>query len=225
MKKHLKIAFDGPVASGKSTIARETAKKLGFLYIDTGAMYRAVTWLALKKGGDMENEAYLTETAQRYPVTLLTDEHRPEGYKVLIDGADITDEITSPAVNRWVSPVAKISGVRKILVRRQQDLARSADVVMAGRDITTVVLPDADLKIYLDASVDERARRRHLEEQSKGMDTALEKIRESLLYRDRIDSSREDSPLRVADDAVVLDSTGKTIEEVIDRVAEMVEKL
>lgn len=222
--KKIKIAFDGPAASGKSAVSKETAKRLSYLYIDTGAMYRAVTWLALKRGVCFDDENLIFELAENFSVDLLPADNR-QGYKVFIDNTDITEEITSSEVNKYVSQVARIGSVRKILVKRQQELANAGGVVMAGRDITTVVLPDAELKIYLDAKIEERTRRRVLELKLQGKSADEKEIAENLKMRDSIDSGREDSPLMIAKDAIVLDTTGKNIEQVVDEVIGMVEKV
>ena len=220
--KKLKIAFDGPAACGKSTISKEVAKKLSYLYIDTGAMYRAVTWIVLTQGIDVNDEEAVTKLAEIYSIDLVPFDNR-QGYKVFIDNKDITEDIVSPDVNKYVSPVAKISSVRRILVKRQQEIAKDGGVVMAGRDITTVVLPDADLKIYLDASIEERTKRRVMEFRSQGKDADEKETAENLKMRDKIDSGREDSPLMIAKDAIVLDTTGKNIEQVVNEVMELAE--
>ena len=221
--KKLKIAFDGPAASGKSAVSKETAKRLSYLYIDTGAMYRAVTWLSIRQNVHIDDENLITKLAEDYPVDLLPADNR-QGYKVFINNIDITEEITSPEVNKYVSSVARISSVRKILVKRQKELAKDGGVVMAGRDITTVVLPDAELKIYLDANIEERTRRRVLELKSQGKTADEKEIAENLKMRDSIDSGREDSPLMIAKDAIVLDTSGISIEQVVDKIIEMVKK-
>jgi CMP/dCMP kinase len=221
--KGLKIAFDGPAASGKSTIAKELARRLSYIYIDTGAMYRAVTWQSLMLSASFEREQDIADIAHRYPVELRPDPSCPQGYRVIIDGKDITDHITDAEVNRHVSIVARISDVRRTLVAHQKAMASHGGVVMAGRDITTVVLPDADIKIYLTASEEERIRRRHLELIEKGEAAEVTSVTENIKLRDTIDSSREDSPLAIADDAMVLDSTGKSIEDVLQEVMKIVE--
>ncbi len=220
--KKLKIAFDGPAASGKSAVSKETARRLSYLYIDTGAMYRAVTWLSLKKSADIADETAITKIAEMYPVSLIPADNR-QGYKVIIDGSDITDEITSDEVNKYVSPVSQISPVRKILVKRQQELGKDGGVVMAGRDITTVVMPDAELKIYLDATIEERTKRRFLELKSLGGNPNENEVMENLRMRDRIDSGRADSPLMIADGATVIDTTGKSLNEIVDEIVKMAE--
>ncbi|MDQ7822148.1 MAG: (d)CMP kinase [Candidatus Eremiobacteraeota bacterium] len=222
MMKGIKIAFDGPAASGKSTVAKEVAKRLSYLYVDTGAMYRAVTWKALCLGADFRDEEAIIAIAGQFPVELKPSTDNAQGYVVIIDGVNVTDFLTSDEVNLYVSTVARISGVRKTLVAEQRALAREGGVVMAGRDITTVVMPDAEVKVYLTASSQERARRRFLEMEEKGENPAMEAVVNNIEHRDTIDSSREDSPLSVADEATVIDSTGKSIEEVVHQVMELV---
>lgn len=219
--KKINIAFDGPAASGKSTVAKAVAKKLNYLYIDTGAMYRAVTWLVLKHGVDISDHKSIETLAAKYPITLISDYSIEKGYRVVVDNTDITEEITSPDVNRLVSPVAAISEVRKILVSQQKLIAADGGVVMAGRDITTVVIPDAELKIYLDASLEERAERRFKEERGR---ISIEETRAGLAMRDRIDSGREDSPLTISPDAVIIDSTGMTIDAVVSKIINLAHK-
>lgn len=220
--KKLKIAFDGPAAGGKSTIAKEVAKRLNYVYIDTGAMYRAVTYKALVKSCDFGMDEQIIGIAKSYPVEFTPSAETFQGYRIFIDNEDVTDRLTSESVNMYVSDVAKISDVRKILVARQKSLAEEGGVVMAGRDITTVVMPDAQVKIYLTASEEERARRRYAEEMEKGVESNIDKVKENIKLRDTIDSSREDSPLMLADDAVYLDSTGKSIEKVVSEVMDIV---
>ena len=221
MKKNINITFDGPAACGKSTVAKAVAKALGFLYVDTGAMYRAVAWLSIKKGISAVDTEALTLLAKNNPVTLVPAWDIPKGYRVIIDNTDITYDITLKEVNSIVSDVAAISGVRKILASQQHDMATEGGIVMAGRDITTVVMPDAELKIYLDASVDVRAKRRYLEEKEAGRDVSLEEIKKSLEMRDKLDSERADSPLMIADDAVVINSDDMTPDDVLNEVIKL----
>ncbi len=224
MTKKLKIALDGPASSGKSAVSKELAKKLSYLYIDTGAMYRAVTWLALAKGVSAYDEEAMTKLASAYPIELIADDSE-KGYKVIADSKDITQEITSDEVNALVSPVAAISGVRKILAGRQREMAEKGGVVMAGRDITTVVIPDAELKIYLDASLEERTRRRHKEFLSQGRSISEKEVAANLAKRDSIDSGRSDSPLTISADAHVLDTTDMSVEQVVDSIITLAEKI
>ena len=219
------IAIDGPAASGKSTVGELLARRLGYLYFDTGVMYRAVTWAALNRGIPIEDEAAVVALAGKLHIEVsppTADDGRQ--YTVLADGVDITWEIRTPAVNADVSPVSAYPGVRREMVRQQRRVAQGGRVVMVGRDIGTVVLPDADLKIYLDASVEERARRRWEEERARGENSDYEAVLASMRRRDRIDSSREASPLRAAKDAVVLDTTALDIEGVMIKVARLIEE-
>ncbi len=220
--KNYKIAFDGPVASGKSTIAKEVARRLSYIYVDTGAMYRAVTWKALQNNVDFTREEDITAIAKKHPVHFSPDQESERGYRIYVDNDEVTAFLFSEEVNRYVSPVAVVSEVRKILVARQKEIARAGGVVMAGRDITTVVMPDADIKLYLTASEDERAERRLRELIQKGEKAEIAAVIENVRLRDGIDSTREDSPLTIADDAQVLDSTGLSIDQVVDRVLEIV---
>lgn len=211
MSLGMRIAIDGPAAAGKSTIAKIVAKKLGFTYIDTGAMYRAITYKALQHTIDLNNEVELTNLLQDTEIVLLPD---GEGQKVLLDGKDVTHEIRSHEVTTKVSAVAALTPVRQMLVKKQQQLAQNMSVVMDGRDIGTSVLPDAELKVFMTASVEERAQRRFLEDEQRGMKTDFETLKREIMERDRADSERLISPLKQADDAVVVDTTGKTIEDV-----------
>ena len=219
------IAIDGPAASGKSTVGELLARRLGYLYFDTGVMYRAVTWAALDRGIAIEDEAAVAALAGELHIDVAppTAGDRRQ-YTILADGVDITWEIRTPAVNANVSPVSAYPGVRREMVRQQRRVAQGGRVVMVGRDIGTVVLPDADLKIYLDASVEERARRRWVEERERGEYSDYEVVLASMRRRDRIDSSREASPLRAAEDAVVLDTTALDIEGVMAEVACLIEE-
>ncbi len=227
------IAIDGPAASGKSTIGALLADRLGYVYFDTGVMYRAVTWVALQRGIPIPDEAAVTELAKKLHIEVTkrtVDDGRQ--YTVYADGVDVTWDLRRPETNQHVSPVSAYAGVRRALVAQQRRIARQGGIVMVGRDIGTVVLPDADCKIYLDAIVDERARRRYREvvERRTGRvpqaippdDAEYERIRETLAYRDRIDSSRQVAPLRAADDAVVVDTTEMSIEQVLKHVLGLV---
>ena len=224
------IAVDGPAASGKSTVSEALARQLGYLYFDTGVMYRAVTWAALECGIPIEDEAAVTALAEQLHIDVTpptADDGRQ--YTVLADGADgtpvdVTWSIRAPEVNAQVSPVSAYRGVREALVSQQRRIAPGGRVVMVGRDIGTVVLPDADLKIYLDASVEERARRRWLEMQARGEEADYETVLASMRRRDEIDSTREVAPLRAAEDAIVLDTTDLSIDEVVAELERFVEE-
>lgn len=218
------VAIDGPAASGKSTIAELLARRLGYLYFDTGVMYRAVTWAALDRGIPIEDEAAVTGLSGDLHIDVLppqVDDGRQ--YTVLADGVDVTWRIRTPEVNANVSPVSAYRGVRAEMVRQQRRVAEGKRVVMVGRDIGTVVLPDADVKIYMDASVEERAHRRWLEIKARGEETDYEAVLASMRRRDEIDSNREVSPLHAAEDAVVLDTTELSIEEVLAEAIRLVE--
>ena len=201
------IAIDGPAASGKSTLAFRLARALGYLYFDTGLMYRAVTWLAINQQVDTRDEAAVTRLAEEIPIDVSApslSDGRP--CDVVVEEQDITWEIRKPEVESQVSVVAAYAGVRNALTRQQRRIGLRGRVVMVGRDIGTVVLPDADLKIYLDASAEERARRRTKEVMERGERADYESILANVKERDRIDSTRAVAPLKPADDAVILDS-------------------
>lgn len=218
------IAIDGPAASGKSTIGFRLARRLGYLYLDTGSMYRAVALAALSKGIAPDDEAGLQRLAEKIDLVVQPVGDADDGrqYTVLLDGNDVTWELRRPEVDRTVSQVSLYPGVRAAMVRRQRAVARSLPTVMVGRDIGTVVMPDADLKLYITATPEERARRRLLDRQQQGLPGDYETILADVLRRDAIDSGRKHSPLRRADDAVEIDTTGLTVDEVIDRILSMV---
>jgi CMP/dCMP kinase len=216
------IAIDGPSGAGKGTAARALARRLGYLYIDTGAMYRAVAWRALQAGVPLDDAAALGEIAASARVELGGDAGAP---RVVIDGTDITDHIRTPQVSQAASKVSAIPAVRRALVARQQEMGRAGDVVMEGRDIGTAVFPDAEIKFYLDASVEERSRRRHEEDCQRG--NAAKSLAETMaevVERDRRDSTREDSPLVRADDAILIDSSGLTVEQVVEQMLQRVQR-
>lgn len=213
--KKISIAIDGPAAAGKSTVAKIIADKLGYVYVDTGAMYRALTLKALEKGADLQNEAELVNILQDTEITLLPGE---KGQRVFTDEKDVTAEIRNAEVTNHVSVASKHKQVREEMVKRQKMFGSSGGVVMDGRDIGTHVLPAAEVKIFLLASVDERAQRRHLENLEKGYPSDLEKLKKEIAARDKLDSEREVAPLRKADDAVVIDTTSKSIEQVVDEI-------
>ena len=218
------IAIDGPAASGKSTIGGILAERLGYLYFDTGVMYRAVTWAALARGIAVKDEDGVSALAERLRIDVIhpTVEDGRQ-YTVLADGLDVTWEIRRPEVNGGVSPVSAYPGVRAALTIQQRRIGRQGGIVMVGRDIGTVVLPEADLKIYLDATVEERAGRRYREDVDRGEATEFEAVLASVRRRDEIDSSRALAPLRAAADAVVIDTTHLGVEQVVERVLALVD--
>ncbi|PGB03245.1 (d)CMP kinase [Bacillus toyonensis] len=215
MDKRISIAIDGPAAAGKSTVAKVVAKKLSYVYIDTGAMYRAITYAALEQKVDIENEEKLMEVVKNVNIEFQQGENTQ---LVFLNGQDVSEVIRTPDVTNRVSIVAKHRLVREEMVRRQQELAEKGGVVMDGRDIGTHVLPDAEVKIFMLASVEERAERRHLENINKGFDSNLEQLKEEIAQRDKLDSEREVSPLKKADDALELDTTSLSIEEVVQKI-------
>jgi cytidylate kinase len=207
MTAPLIIAIDGPAASGKSTLGFRLAESLGYLYFDTGLMYRAITWLALSRGIDMKDEAAITRLAEDVPIEVAPpslEDGRP--CDVVVNGQDITWEIRKSDVESNVSVIAAYGGVRKALTLQQRRIGMRGRVVMVGRDIGTIVLPEADIKIYLDASPEERARRRYDEIISHGGRASYEDILAKMIERDRIDSTRAIAPLKLASDAIILDS-------------------
>ncbi len=216
------MAIDGPVASGKTVAARALARALGQLYLDTGAMYRAVAYLALERGVDLDNEPALLGLIAHHRVRLVADEGRSAGYRVEIDGADTGDRLFDPQVSAAVSTVAAAPGVRAAMVVQQREMAAAGPVVMAGRDIGTVVLPDARYKFFLTASVDERAQRRAREFAERGINVPLDEVRAQIEERDRLDRSRAVAPLRAADDAIVLDSTALDAPAVVSRMLDVI---
>ena len=219
------ITIDGPAASGKSTIAAAVALKLDYLYFDTGVMYRAATWAALDRGLAISDEAAVTRLAESLQIDvnpLSCDDGRQ--YDVLCDGVDVTWAIRSPEVDAHVSPVSAYPGVRSALTAQQRRIGLRGHVVMVGRDIGTVVLPEADLKIYLDASAEERARRRYAEKLARGDHSqAYEEVLSIVKQRDAIDSGRLTAPLRPAPGAVIVDSSKLSISEVVARIMALIE--
>ncbi len=217
----LRIAVDGSAASGKSTIGRRLAERLGYAFLDTGVMYRAVTHAALERELSPEDSAAIAELAQTLTIDVSLD-CDGSGTRIAIDGSDVTSHLRSQPVEDAVSIVSRFVAVRDALVSRQREIAEQQPIVMAGRDIGTVVLPDADLKVYLDASIEERARRRYADFQAAGDEVSQEIVLEDIRRRDRIDSEREVSPLRPADDAVIIDTDGLSLDEVMARVIGLV---
>ena len=204
------IAMDGPAGSGKSTVARRIAEKLGLLYLDSGAMYRAVTLLALQEGLAADSPKLIDR------VKACHIEFTDNGRTILLDTEDVSVQIRTPAVNRLVADVAKIPEIRREIVKHQQRIGAEGSIVAEGRDLTTIVFPNADFKFYLDASVTERAKRRLADLQAQNEKATLAAVEAEIRERDKKDTTREHSPLRAADDAVAVDTTDKTIEEVVD---------
>lgn len=208
----IKIAIDGPASSGKSTIAKLLAEEYNLLYVDTGAMYRTLTYAALQAGIPVDDEEQLIQLLNQISITFKREQ---TGQLVFLNGKDVTKEIRENDVTNNVSMVSSFEKVRKELVRQQRAIAKDSGVAMDGRDIGTVVLPAADVKIFLVASVDERAQRRHQENLEKGFASDLEKLKEEIKARDEFDSNREVSPLKQAQDAIRLDTTSLSIAEVV----------
>lgn len=219
--KKMNIAIDGPASAGKSTIAKKVAEKLGYIYLDTGAMYRTLTYAALSTGGDLQDEEALHKLLQGIRITFSTAEN--EMQRVFLNDEDVTESIRSDEVTQNVSLVSSFAKVREEMVARQKSIAQSGGVVMDGRDIGTVVLPDAEVKIFMTATAEERALRRYKENVAKGMTTSLEELTEDMKRRDHLDSTRTISPLKKADDAIVLDSTHLEIDEVVKRILGIIE--
>lgn len=217
------IAIDGPAASGKSTIGYMLAEKLNFLYLDTGSMYRAATVAALHAGVDPQDEEAVTALSHELDLRIEPYAGESDGrqYTVLLDGDDVTWELRSPEVDAYVSAVSSYAGVRQEMVRRQRKIARQGAVVMVGRDIGTVVVPAAPLKLYITASPEERARRRWLDRQVQGNEADYAEILSDVNRRDQFDSSRKHSPLRPADDALIIDNTNKPPESVLAEILEL----
>lgn len=217
MSKPTTIAIDGPAAAGKSTIGGQLAQQLGYLYLDTGVMYRAVTWAALQRGLNILDEAQVTALAQRLRIDVApptVDDGRQ--YTVWTDGQDVTWAIREVEVEASVSPVSAYPGVRQALVAQQRCIGERGRVVMVGRDIGTVVLPNADLKLYLDARVEERALRRYRESVQRGQKTDYDSVLAATQRRDGIDSGREVAPLQAADDAIIIDTSDMAIDAVLE---------
>jgi cytidylate kinase len=215
----LTIAIDGPSGAGKSTVARALAKRLGYLYIDTGAMYRAVALKVKEKALDLGDESKLSALVSSLDITLV---EKGKETSVLCDGKDVTEAIRSPEISRLASDISRKKVVREALVRKQREMGMGGGVVLEGRDIGTVVFPDAEIKFYLDADPEERGRRRFKELAEKGMKVDFSDTLEEVRTRDQSDMSRAISPLRKAEDAFFIDSTGRTVEEVVEEMVQRV---
>ena len=215
------VAVDGPAGAGKSSISKIVAKKLGYLYIDTGAMYRSVTWAVLHNHIDVNNQKAVEALL---PELDLTMEASDDSCKVFIAGQDVTDFIRTPQVNNAVSIVASYKGVRQYLVERQRLMAEAGGVILDGRDIGSVVLPNAELKIYLTASVEARAMRRYLEVKGTVNEQTLEDIKDSVMQRDDMDKNRKESPLIQVEDVVLVDSSEMTFDETVEHILHLVQE-
>lgn len=219
--KKITIAIDGPAGAGKSSISKVVANELGYLYIDTGAMYRGVTWAVLDSRVDVKNQ---NDVEALLPTLDLTLEPTASACKVFVKGQDVTDLIRQQQINENVSTIASYKGVREYLVERQQAMAAIGGVILDGRDIGSVVLPDAELKIYLTASVDARAKRRWLEVQGTSNEQPLEDIKKNVESRDEMDKNRDESPLVCVEDAIVVDSSNMTFEETVEHILHLVQE-
>ncbi|MBR3722564.1 MAG: (d)CMP kinase [Selenomonadaceae bacterium] len=217
--KKIVVAIDGPAGAGKSTVSQIAAKKLGFTYIDTGAMYRAVAWKALQKKVEITDDVILSVL----PGIEITLSYKDGKTKVFVGEKEVTEEIRTPEINKIVSKVAALPKVREKLTELQRKMGESGNVLMDGRDIGTFVFPNAEVKIFLTASVEERARRRYEELKLKGFDVDLKEIEKDIERRDKLDSERETAPLKQAEDAVLLDTTGLSIDEVVEKIVKLCE--
>ena len=213
---HKIVAIDGPAGSGKGTVAKILSDKCNLVYIDTGAMYRAIAYLSLKKGIDIKEEDKIVELAKNSKIEFIDG-------KTYLNGIDVSKEIRSIEVTNIVSPISSIVKLREILVNIQRQMAQDKDVIMEGRDITTVVFPNATYKFYLDASLEERARRRYKENIEKGMETSYEETLESIKKRDYNDMHKKTGALIRTEDAIYIDSTNLTIDEVVDKIRKIIE--
>ena len=220
-KRKLTIAIDGPSGAGKSTVGKSLAKRLGYIYIDTGAMYRAVALKAKEKSIAPEDEKALSRLASSLQITFVT---KGEETHVLCDGEDVTEAIRSPEISRLASDISMRKVVREALVEKQREMGREGGVVLEGRDIGTVVFPDADIKFYLDAETKERGRRRFKELIEKGMKVNFNETVEEVINRDHNDMNRDLSPLKKADDAFFIDSTHRSVEEIVEEMVRIVKE-
>lgn len=221
MGKYISVAIDGPSGAGKSTIAKMCAQKLGFLYVDTGAIYRTVGVAVHDAGYGSKNEAGVTALLPRIDITMRHDEKGLQ--RMFLDGRDVTDEIRQPDISIYASDVSAMPAVRAFLLNKQRDFAKTNNVIMDGRDIGTVVLPDADVKIFLTATAEERANRRFEELLLRGVQTTLDEVLRDIIYRDKNDSTRRAAPLRPAEDAVIIDTTGNSLEKSYQLICRLIE--
>jgi len=222
MEKGLQVAIDGPASSGKSTVAKIIAKRFGYVYCDTGAMYRSVTWAALENGIDVSDTKQVIDLARRIKITF--EPGQPD-QRVFVDGHEVTKDIRTEKIAANVSAVAAIPEVRAQMVEQQRQIAQAGGIVMDGRDIGTTVLPDAKVKVFLVASAHERARRRYEENLQKGLATqSLDELEAAIKLRDQKDSTRKVSPLTQAKDAILIDTTSLTIDQVVDEISALIKK-
>lgn len=222
MEKGLQVAIDGPASSGKSTVSKIIAKRFGYVYCDTGAMYRSVTWAALENGIDVSDTKQVIDLARRIKITF--EPGQPD-QRVFVDGHEVTKDIRTEKIAANVSAVAAIPEVRAQMVEQQRQIAQAGGIVMDGRDIGTTVLPDAQVKIFLVASAHERARRRYEENLQKGLATqSLDELEAAIKLRDQKDSTRKVSPLTQAKDAILIDTTSLTIDQVVDEISALIKK-
>lgn len=218
MEKEIAVAIDGPAAAGKSTVAKKVAKELAYTYIDTGAMYRSITYAALKENANLQDEEEILTILHQMDLEM------NEKQQVFIDGENVTEQIRTENVSRNVSKIASYSSIREEMVKRQQLMAQKRGVVMDGRDIGTHVIPDAEVKIFMIASADERAKRRHKENVEKGYSSDFNQLKQEIEERDRLDMEREVSPLKKAADAIELDTTSLAIDEVVEEILQIIKK-
>ncbi|MEO5285831.1 (d)CMP kinase [Limosilactobacillus allomucosae] len=222
MEKGLQVAIDGPASSGKSTVAKIIAKRFGYVYCDTGAMYRSVTWAALENGINVNDTKQVIDLARRIKITF--EPGQPD-QRVFVDGHEVTKEIRTEKIAANVSAVAAIPEVRAQMVEQQRQIAQTGGIVMDGRDIGTTVLPNAQVKVFLVASAHERARRRYEENLQKGLATqSLDELEAAIKLRDQKDSTRKVSPLTQAKDAILIDTTSLTIDQVVDEISALIKK-
>ena len=218
MEKEIAVAIDGPAAAGKSTVAKKVAKALAYTYIDTGAMYRSITYAALKENANLQDEEEILTILHQMDLEM------NEKQQVFIDGENVTEQIRTENVSRNVSKIASYPSIREEMVKRQQLMAQKRGVVMDGRDIGTHVIPDAEVKIFMIASADERATRRHKENIEKGYSSDFHQLKQEIEERDRLDMEREVSPLKKAADAIELDTTSLAIDEVVEEILQIIKK-
>ena len=219
MKERLTIAMDGPAGSGKSTIAQRLAEKLDYLYLNSGSMYRAMTLLSLREEGASTDVSMLTKLAKSCRI-----DFSDNGKVTLLNGEDVSDVLRTPEIDRAIVDIAQVPEVRHEMVKQQRRIGENGGIIVEGRDVTTVVFPDADLKFYINASVEERAKRRYAEQKAQGIETTLKQVEKEIRDRDQMDESREHSPLRAAEDAIVVDTTSMTINQAVDFVLNRVEE-